>query len=61
MSLVDDAPTTIAVRRRDAADVKQLALDLGRQQGRTIPLWEIIRMLLDSYRRGTATPAEGGH
>jgi hypothetical protein len=57
MSTAEDAPTTIAVKRRDAADIKQLALDLGRQQGRTVPLWEVVRRLIDTYRATAGTPA----
>lgn len=52
------ADTAISCRRSELADVKQLAIELGREQDRTVPLWEVLRLLLDTYRRGLAAQAE---
>jgi hypothetical protein len=42
--------TAIACRREELNDVKELAVQLSKEQGRTVPLWEAVRVLLDSYQ-----------
>ena len=50
--------TAIACRIEELHDIKQLALDLGREQRRTVPLWEVVRLLLDTYRQAPAAGRE---
>ena len=52
------ATTAIACRIDELHDVKQIALDIGRQQNRNVPLWEAVRLLIDTYRKAV-TGGEG--
>jgi hypothetical protein len=51
------ADTALSCRRDDLADIKQLAVELGRKQNRSVPMWEVLQMLIAYYRRGMAIEA----